>query len=91
MAAAVTSVVFALVHPEWLPALLTGALWAWLLWRTRSLSACMVSHATANLALGIYVIVTGDWKYLVRPDDHSLGNRCADLPPADRHDRDDRR
>ena len=32
MAAAVTSVLFALAHPEWLPALLTGALWAWLLW-----------------------------------------------------------
>ena len=63
MAAAVTSVMFALVHPEWLPALLTGALWAWLLWQTRSLAACVVSHATANLALGVYVIATGDWKY----------------------------
>lgn len=62
-AAAVTSVAFALLHPEWLPAILTGALWAWLLWQTRSLSACVVSHATANLALGIYVIATGDWKY----------------------------
>ena len=59
----VTSVAFALVHPEWLPAVLTGALWAWLLWQTRSLTACLVSHATANLALGIYVIATGDWKY----------------------------
>jgi uncharacterized protein len=63
MAAAVTSVAFALEHPEWLPAVLTGALWAWLLWQTKSLSACVVSHATANLALGIYVIATGDWKY----------------------------
>jgi uncharacterized protein len=63
MAATVTSVAFALSHPEWLPALLTGALWAWLLWQTRSLTACVVSHATANLALGIYVIATGEWKY----------------------------
>ena len=63
MAAAVTSIAFALAHPEWLPAVLTGALWAWLLWQTRSLTACLVSHVTANLALGIYVIVTGDWKY----------------------------
>jgi membrane protease YdiL (CAAX protease family) len=46
-----------------LPGLLTGALWAWLLWRTKSLAACLVSHAVANLALGIYVIATGDWKY----------------------------
>ena len=63
LAAGVTSVLFALAHPEWLPALLTGLLWAWLLWQTKSLSACLVSHAVANLALGIYVIATGDWKY----------------------------
>jgi uncharacterized protein len=63
VAAVVSSVFFALVHPEWLPALLTGLLWAWLLWWTRSLTACVVSHAVANLALGIYVIVTHDWKF----------------------------
>ncbi len=63
VAAALVSVFFALVHPEWLPALLTGLLWAALLWKTRSLSACAVSHATANLALGLYVLATGDWKY----------------------------
>ncbi len=63
VAAVVTSVLFALVHPEWLPALLTGLLWAGLLWQTKSLSACAVSHATANLALGVYVIAMGEWKY----------------------------
>jgi uncharacterized protein len=63
MAAAVTSGLFALAHPEWLPALLTGALWAWLLWWTKSLSACLISHATANLALAVYVIATHDWKF----------------------------
>jgi CAAX prenyl protease-like protein len=63
IAAVVSSVFFALVHPEWLPALLTGLLWAWLLWWTRSLLACVVSHAVANLALGIYVIATHEWKF----------------------------
>jgi uncharacterized protein len=63
MATAVTSVLFALAHPEWLPAALTGVLWAWLLWSTRSLAACVISHMAANLALGIYVIVTNDWKF----------------------------
>lgn len=62
-AAAVTTALFALAHPEWLPALLTGALWAWLLWWTRSLGACAISHATANLALGVYVIATHHWKF----------------------------
>ncbi len=61
--AGVTSVLFALAHPEWLPALLTGLLWAWLLHQTRSLACCLISHATANLALGLYVIQTGAWKF----------------------------
>ncbi len=61
--ALVTSVFFALVHPEWLPALLTGLIWAGLLAATRSVSACVVSHAVANAALGSYVIVTGHWIY----------------------------
>jgi CAAX prenyl protease-like protein len=58
-----TSVCFALVHPEWLPALLTGLLWAWLLRQSKSVSACVVSHATANLALGVYIIMAGAWQY----------------------------
>ncbi len=63
LAAAVTSIGFALAHPEWLPALLTGAAWAWLLWWTKSVSACVVSHLTANLALAVYVLISGDWKF----------------------------
>jgi uncharacterized protein len=63
VSAVVSSVLFALAHPEWLPALLTGLLWAWLLHRTKSLSACMFSHFVANLALGIYVMTSGHWKY----------------------------
>ena len=61
--AAVTSVLFAAAHPEWLPAVLTGLLWAWLLHQTRSLAACLISHALANLALGIYVIQQGAWQF----------------------------
>jgi CAAX prenyl protease-like protein len=63
LAAVVTSGLFALAHPEWLPALITGAAWAWLLWQTKSLSACFVSHAVANLGLGLYVLSTGAWKF----------------------------
>ena len=61
--AAVTSGLFALAHPEWLAALLTGLNWALLLRQTRSLSACVVSHAVANAALGAYVLTSGDWKF----------------------------
>lgn len=63
MAAVVSSVAFGFSHPEWLPALCTGLLWAWLLWQTKSVSACVISHAVANLALAVHVLATGDWKY----------------------------
>lgn len=64
LAAGATAGLFALAHPEWLPALLTGLLWAGLLGWTRSVSACLVSHVTANLALGAYVLATGEWRFL---------------------------
>jgi uncharacterized protein len=60
---AVTSGVFAFSHPEWLPALLTGLAWGGLVWKTRSVLACVVSHATANLALAVYVIAKHAWKF----------------------------
>ncbi len=64
VAAAATAALFAVEHPaEWLPALLTGGLWAWLLHRTKSVSACFVSHAVANLGLGLYVLATGNWRF----------------------------
>lgn len=63
LSAGVVSVLFAVAHPEWLPALLTGLIWAGLLWYTKSVSACVVSHVVANLALGVYVIATGHWKF----------------------------
>ena len=63
-AAALTAGMFALEHPaEWLPALGTGFAWAWLLHWSRSVSTCVLSHAVANLALGVYVMRTGDWKF----------------------------
>ncbi len=63
-AAVLTAGFFALEHPaEWLPALGTGLAWAWLLHWSRSVSACVLSHAVANLCLGIYVMTTGQWKF----------------------------
>ena len=62
--AAITAGLFALEHPaEWLPALGTGLAWAWLLHHSRSVSACFLSHAVANLCLGVYVMSTGAWKF----------------------------
>jgi CAAX prenyl protease-like protein len=63
-AAAVSTFLFVSAHPEWFPALLCGVIWLWLLRRSRSVSALVISHAVANLGLGIYSVVTGDWRFL---------------------------
>ena len=63
ISAVATAALFALAHPEWLPALLTGLIWAGLLAYTKSVSACVVSHLVANLVLGVYVIAAQAWKF----------------------------
>ena len=55
---------FALAHPEWLPAVLTGLAWAGLLAYTGKLSTCWISHMTANAVLGAYVLWSGNWIYV---------------------------
>jgi hypothetical protein len=57
------SLAFCIVHPQWLPAIIWGLMIGWLLIRTRSLGACIIMHATTNLLLGAYVLVTGDWRF----------------------------
>lgn len=54
---------FAAAHPEWLAAMICAAAYALLLRQTRSLFACVVAHATTNLALGIYILATASWQY----------------------------
>src|SRR5207253_7378060 len=52
----ISAAAFALVHPEWLSAFLCGLAYNFVLYRTKNLWACIVAHATTNLALGIYVL-----------------------------------
>lgn len=61
----VTTLLFVIVHmPEdWLGAFIYGSLAYWVAVRTKSLFACVLMHAVANLALGIYVMITREWGF----------------------------
>ncbi len=61
----VVSAGFSLEHtrPDWPAALLTGALFNLVYYRTRSLSSCILAHAVANFLLGIYIMRTGQWGF----------------------------
>ena len=60
----VTAVLFASEHgPYWEVALLTGVIYNWWMWRTKSIGDLILTHAVTNAALSAYVVVTGKWEY----------------------------
>jgi len=59
------SFAFALEHNsiDWVVAIITGALFNLVAYRTRSLAACVLTHAVTNLALAFYILRTGQWGF----------------------------
>lgn len=58
-----TTLLFASEHNRRLVGLIAGVAYNLLLYRTRSLYACIIAHGVTNLALGIYVLTTGAWSF----------------------------
>jgi CAAX prenyl protease-like protein len=65
MSFAVVTLAFGFGHlrADWTAALITGALYNLVAYRTRSLASCVVAHAITNLLLGIWVMRTGQWGF----------------------------
>ncbi len=59
-----TAILFAAEHgPYWEVGLACGIIYNWWMRRTRSLGDLMLAHAVTNLALSLFVIVSGRWTY----------------------------
>lgn len=58
-----TIVLFGLEHHLWLAGMLAGAAYTLILYRTGRLWPCILAHGVTNLALGIHVLVTGEWRW----------------------------
>jgi uncharacterized protein len=59
-----TALLFGAEHgPFWEVGLACGAIYNWWMRRTRSLGDLVLTHATTNLALSLYVILSGRWVY----------------------------
>ncbi len=58
-----TTILFASEHNRWLVGLVAGVAYNLLLYRTKSLYACIVAHGVTNLALAIYVLAAGEWSF----------------------------
>ena len=59
----VVAAMFAVSHPEWLAAFICAAAYGLLLRKTKSLFACVIAHSVTNFTLGVYVLISQDWKY----------------------------
>jgi hypothetical protein len=59
------TLLFALSHSkaDWVAALLTGALYNLVAYRTKSLSSCILTHAVTNLLLGLWIMQTRQWGF----------------------------
>ena len=59
----VTSALFGLMHYQWLPGILCGMSYQWLVLRKNRLGDAMTAHAITNCLLGIWVVWKGAWNF----------------------------
>ncbi|MBR4615681.1 MAG: CAAX prenyl protease-related protein [Kiritimatiellae bacterium] len=55
--------VFGLEHDRWLAGMMAGAVYGWIVLRTGRIGPAIVAHATTNLALGIYVVLSRQYGF----------------------------
>ena len=65
MSFGITTAGFCLEHsrPDWPAAIVTGVLFNFVAYRTRSLAACVLTHAVTNLVLALYILQTKQWGF----------------------------
>lgn len=59
----ISALLFGIEHHLWLAGIVAGLLYNLLLYRTRHLWYCVISHAVTNALLGGYVILTREWMF----------------------------
>ncbi|MBW2505128.1 MAG: CAAX prenyl protease-related protein [Deltaproteobacteria bacterium] len=59
----VVTVLFALEHHYIFAGVMAGVIFNIVYYVTKSISHCILSHATANFCLGLFVLITGEWRF----------------------------
>jgi uncharacterized protein len=59
----ICSIMFGFEHHLIIAGVVAGAAYNLLYYRTKSIAQCILSHAVTNLALAIYVLSTGQWRF----------------------------
>ena len=60
---AITCLIFAFTHQQWLAGILCGLAYQWLVFRKNRLGDAMTAHAITNFLLALWVVGRGDWKF----------------------------
>ena len=63
VAFALSSALFATEHSLWFAGLVAGAAYTWIYMRAGDLRLPIVSHATTNGTLGLWILATGNWGF----------------------------
>lgn len=62
-AVVLSTFVFTLAHTQWLAAIVAGLAYALLYRQTGKLWTAVIAHMVTNLALGLWVLKTGQWQF----------------------------
>ena len=62
-AVVLSTFVFTLAHTLWLAAAIAGLVYALLYVKTGKLWVAVIAHAVTNAALGVWVVMTGNWQF----------------------------
>jgi uncharacterized protein len=54
---------FAHSRADWIAAIITGALYNLVAYRTRSLASCVIAHGLTNFLLGLWIMQTRQWGF----------------------------
>jgi CAAX prenyl protease-like protein len=57
------TILFGMEHNLWLAGMMAGAAYNLVLYHTKSITHCIIAHAVTNLALGVYVLFSGQWQF----------------------------
>jgi CAAX prenyl protease-like protein len=60
----VSSLAFGFIHQRWLAAVLAGAIYALLMYRTKKLSDPIAAHAASNAAIMVWAVAAEQWSLL---------------------------
>ncbi len=60
----VTAILFGLIHDAWLAGFATGLMFAWLRFKSTSITSCIFAHGLTNFLVSLWALNTGQWSLI---------------------------